>query len=99
MSALRQECSEGTENWQRDEPRQVEDHRHVSDPQHARLYGEFLKDHEQAGRCDQVGHRGKPLSAVSDIFSLGVVCYETLTRRRLFERATEESVVNAILRF
>lgn len=41
----------------------------------------------------------KPLSAVSDIFSLGVVCYETLTRRRPFERDTEDSVVNAILRF
>ncbi len=41
----------------------------------------------------------KPLSAVSDIFSLGVVCYETLTRRRPFERGTEESLVNAILRF
>lgn len=39
----------------------------------------------------------KPLSAVSDIFSLGVVCYETLTRRRPFERATEESIVDAIL--
>lgn len=41
----------------------------------------------------------KPLSAASDIFSLGVVCYETLTRQRVFERASEESVVNAILRF
>lgn len=41
----------------------------------------------------------KPLSAVSDIFSLGVVCYETLTRRRPFERPTEDSVIDAILRF
>jgi eukaryotic-like serine/threonine-protein kinase len=41
----------------------------------------------------------KPLTAASDIFSLGVVCYETLTRQRVFERASEESVVNAVLRF
>jgi serine/threonine-protein kinase len=41
----------------------------------------------------------KPLSAASDIFSLGVVCYETLTRRRPFERPTEDSVLNAILKF
>lgn len=41
----------------------------------------------------------KPVSALSDVFSLGVVCYETLTRRRPFERPTEESVVNAILNF
>jgi len=39
----------------------------------------------------------KPLSAASDIFSLGVVCYETLTRHRPFERATENSVADAIL--
>jgi serine/threonine-protein kinase len=41
----------------------------------------------------------KPVSAVSDVFSLGVVCYETLTRRRPFERATESSVAEAVLRF
>src|ERR1039458_1122009 len=41
----------------------------------------------------------KPVSALSDVFSLGVVCYETLTRRRPFERPTEESVVQAILNF
>ena len=41
----------------------------------------------------------KPVTALSDVFSLGVVCYETLTRRRAFERPTEESVVNAILNF
>ena len=39
----------------------------------------------------------KPLSAVSDIFSLGVVCYETLTNRRPFERGSESSVADAIL--
>ena len=41
----------------------------------------------------------KPVSALSDVFSLGVVCYETLTRRRPFERATENSVADAILHF
>jgi len=41
----------------------------------------------------------KPISAVSDVFSLAVVCYETLTMRRLFERSTEEEVVEAILRW
>ena len=29
----------------------------------------------------------KPVSALSDVFSLGVVCYETLTRRRPFRAA------------
>jgi serine/threonine protein kinase len=41
----------------------------------------------------------KPVSAVSDVFSLGVVCYEMLTRRRPFERATESSVADAVLHF
>lgn len=41
----------------------------------------------------------KPVSALSDVFSLGVVCYETLTRRRPFERPTEEAVVDAVLHF
>ncbi len=41
----------------------------------------------------------KPVAAVSDIFSVGVVCYEMLTRRRPFERPTESSVADAILNF
>jgi serine/threonine protein kinase/cytochrome c-type biogenesis protein CcmH/NrfG len=39
----------------------------------------------------------KPLSSLSDIFSLGVVCYETLTGRRAFERSTPSKIVQAIL--
>src|SRR5215471_14270967 len=39
----------------------------------------------------------RPVSAQSDIFSLGVICYEALTRRQPFRGATEEQVVNAIL--
>ena len=43
---------------------------------------------------EQVEH--KPVSPQSDIFSLGVVCYEALTRRQPFRGATEEEVVEAI---
>ena len=39
----------------------------------------------------------KALSPLSDIFSLGVVCYEALTQRRPFERSTETQIVDAIL--
>ncbi len=39
----------------------------------------------------------KPPSALSDIFSLGVVFYETFTRRRPFERPTTGEIAQAIL--
>src|SRR6202047_3617184 len=39
---------------------------------------------------------GKPLSALSDLFSLSVVCYEALTGRQPFRRATQEEIVDAI---
>jgi serine/threonine-protein kinase len=39
----------------------------------------------------------KPLSALSDIFSLSVVCYEVLTGRQPFRRANAEQIVDAIL--
>jgi serine/threonine protein kinase/outer membrane protein assembly factor BamD (BamD/ComL family) len=38
----------------------------------------------------------KPATALSDIFSLAVVCYETLTGRKPFARKTESEVVDAI---
>ncbi|HWY53187.1 MAG TPA: protein kinase [Terriglobales bacterium] len=41
---------------------------------------------------------GKPLSALSDLFSLSVVCYEALTGRHPFRRASQDEIVEAILR-
>jgi len=41
----------------------------------------------------------KPPSALSDLFALGVVTYEALTRRRPFQGATEAEVVEAILHY
>jgi len=39
----------------------------------------------------------KPLSALSDVFSLGVVAYEALTLRRPFQARTQSEMVEAIL--
>jgi serine/threonine-protein kinase len=41
---------------------------------------------------------GKPLSALSDLFSLSVVCYEALTGRQPFRRPSQDEIVEAILR-
>ena len=41
----------------------------------------------------------KPPSALSDLFALGVVTYEAMTRRRPFQGASEAEVVEAILHF
>jgi serine/threonine-protein kinase len=41
--------------------------------------------------------RGDPLDRRSDVFSLAVVCYETLTCRRLFTRENEFQTYDAIL--
>jgi serine/threonine-protein kinase len=38
----------------------------------------------------------KPLTRASDVFSLAVVCYETLTRKQPFLAASEEAVIEAI---
>ncbi len=45
---------------------------------------------------EQVQH--KPVSVQSDIYSLGVTLYEALTRRQPFRSATEDSIVQAILK-
>ena len=39
----------------------------------------------------------KPISALSDLFSLSVVCYEALTGRQPFRRQTEDEIIDAIL--
>lgn len=39
----------------------------------------------------------KPPTPLSDLFSLAVVCYEALTLRRPFDRATEAEIIDAIL--
>src|SRR6202790_5865150 len=39
----------------------------------------------------------KPLSALSDLFSLSVVCYEALTGRQPFRRPNEDEIIDAIL--
>ncbi len=40
----------------------------------------------------------KPPSVLTDIFSLGAVCYEALTRRRAFQGSNDGEVSNSILR-
>ncbi len=40
----------------------------------------------------------KPATPASDVYAVGVVCYESLTRRRPFEGAQEAEIADAILR-
>lgn len=42
--------------------------------------------------------RGKPIDRRADVFALGIVLYELLTRRRLFKRDTKLGVLEAVCR-